>query len=134
MVAIGAVVALVLLACDAYLKNAGSKFRTHVMPVAVGIYLPLGLSVPIFFGGLLAHWIKKRGEAARNRATLIGSGLIAGEAMGGHTDRWFDLWHGQELPGGCDGAWRIGAERLRLAGGLRGRHRIHLDELRLRRV
>ena len=46
-------------------------------------FLELHCRGPIFLGGLLAHWIKKRGEAARNRATLIGSGLIAGEAMAG---------------------------------------------------
>ncbi len=83
MVGIGVATALALLAINGYLTRSGSRFRTHVMPVAVGIYLPLGLSVPIFLGGLLAHFVAGRGEAARNRATLIGSGLIAGEAIAG---------------------------------------------------
>jgi putative OPT family oligopeptide transporter len=83
MTAIGAGIALALLVIDARLKAAGSGFRAHVMPVAVGIYLPLGLSVPIFLGGLLRRLIQSKGEAASNRATLIASGLIAGEAIAG---------------------------------------------------
>jgi uncharacterized oligopeptide transporter (OPT) family protein len=72
-----------LLAIDSRLKASKNGFRAHVMPVAVGIYLPFGLSVPIFVGGILAHSIARRGEAATNRALLVGSGLIAGEAMAG---------------------------------------------------
>jgi uncharacterized oligopeptide transporter (OPT) family protein len=53
------------------------------MPVAVGIYLPFSLSVPILAGGLIAHALAKRGEAATNRSVLISSGLIAGEAIAG---------------------------------------------------
>jgi putative OPT family oligopeptide transporter len=83
MIYIGMAVAVGLLVLDAFLRSSGSRFRTPVMPVAVGIYLPLGLSTPIFLGGLLAHALGRRGEAARNRGVLIGSGLIAGEAMAG---------------------------------------------------
>ena len=53
------------------------------MPVAVGIYLPFSLSVPILAGGIIAHALAKRGEAATNRSVLIASGLIAGEAIAG---------------------------------------------------
>jgi hypothetical protein len=61
------------------------------MPVAVGIYLPLSLSVPILAGGLLNFWLHKKtaraGEAAQetaqHTAVLIASGLIAGEAIAG---------------------------------------------------
>lgn len=59
-----------------------------VLPVAVGIYLPLGLSVPIFVGGLLRWGVnrhaERRGgdpEATQQRGTLLASGLIAGEAV-----------------------------------------------------
>lgn len=87
MVGIGAVLAVVLIATDEVLKRRGSSFRTHVMAVAVGIYLPLALSVPIFLGGLVAWALSRLGgraaELARNHATLIGSGLIAGEAIAG---------------------------------------------------
>lgn len=83
MVLIGAGIAVGLLVLDKFLERSGSKFRAHVMPVAVGIYLPLGLSVPIFVGGYIHHLLSKRGQAATNRGILIGSGLIAGEALAG---------------------------------------------------
>lgn len=83
MLVIGAAIAFGLLLLNAMLEKSGSKFRAHLMPVAVGIYLPLGLSVPIFAGGLIAHALAKRSEAATNRAVLIASGLIAGEAIAG---------------------------------------------------
>ena len=83
MVLIGAGIGVGLLVLDGFLARSGSSFRAHVMPVAVGIYLPLGLSVPIFVGGYINHLLAKRGEAATNRGILIGSGLIAGEALAG---------------------------------------------------
>ncbi len=91
MVSIGAGVAAGLIVLDRRLEKAGSSFRAHVMPVAVGIYLPLSLSVPIVAGGLLSHFLKAAGskygqagrEAANRLAVLIASGLIAGEAIAG---------------------------------------------------
>ncbi len=83
MLIVGAGVAVALLFANAALEKSRSRFRAHVMPVAVGIYLPLGLSVPIFAGGLIAHALSKKGAPATNRAILIASGLIAGEAIAG---------------------------------------------------
>ena len=77
-----------LIVLDQILRGAGSNFRTYVMPVAVGIYLPWALSVPIFFGGIAA-WLtgqiagRGRERSAIHRGVLIGSGLIAGEALMG---------------------------------------------------
>lgn len=61
------------------------------LPVAIGMYLPLSLSTPIFAGGLL-HWfihrskdnetvIKKRHQ----RGILFASGIVAGDALIGVT-------------------------------------------------
>jgi putative OPT family oligopeptide transporter len=83
MLAIGAGIAIAMLALNVYLENVRSPYRAHVMPVAVGIYLPFSLSVPILVGGVIAHVLAKRGEAATNRSVLIASGLIAGEAIAG---------------------------------------------------
>ena len=87
MVAIGVVVGFLVLIFDAALRTKGSAFRMHLMPVAVGIYLPLGLAVPILIGGLLAHFVKKvsRGDAKPNlqRGVLVSSGIIAGESLVG---------------------------------------------------
>ena len=87
MVGVGVAIGLVILVIDAVLERTGSKFRAHLMPVAVGIYLPFGLSVPILLGGLLA-WLHGRGaashdeaEARMHRGVLFASGIIAGESL-----------------------------------------------------
>ncbi len=89
MIEIGALVGVALVIIDEFLKRSGSGFRAHIMPVAVGIYLPLGLAVPILIGGLIQKMVRmaarKRGDqdAAVHRGILFGSGLIAGEAIMG---------------------------------------------------
>jgi len=47
------------------------------LPFAVGLYLPLDLSVGLFFGGLLSHAFRAKGQH------LAPSGLIAGDAFSG---------------------------------------------------
>ena len=74
-------VGVAIIVLDEILKRANAGFRTYVMPVAVGIYLPLSLSVPIFIGGLLAHLVRKSPNA--EHGVLCASGLIAGEAITG---------------------------------------------------
>jgi putative OPT family oligopeptide transporter len=96
MIAFGAALAVLLIITDRFLAKAGSAFRTPVMPVAVGIYLPVGTSVPIFVGGLAAFaaglYYRRRaaqegpewgglGETGGRLAVLFASGLIAGEAI-----------------------------------------------------
>ena len=48
MIAIGAGIGAAVVAFDLWLKGRNSEFRAPVLAVAVGIYLPLELSVPIF--------------------------------------------------------------------------------------
>ena len=55
-----------------------------VLPVAIGVYLPIHLSTPIFIGGLLRAFFDRKGEegkAITERGILYGSGLIAGEGL-----------------------------------------------------
>ena len=57
-----------------------------VLPVAVGLYLPIHLSTPIWIGGLLRAWFDRKGEAGKEageNGILFGSGLIAGEGLVG---------------------------------------------------
>ena len=76
---------------DKIQEKRGSSFRFPVLAVAVGIYLPLGLSVPIFIGGILAWLVKRRStELDEEQWTrreglglLVASGLITGEALMG---------------------------------------------------
>ena len=55
------------------------------LPFAVGLYLPVSLSVPIMVGGLLRGVLEKtrKGDVvktSRERGVLFGSGLVAGDA------------------------------------------------------
>jgi len=87
MVAWGVGIGLVLLAVDQLLAWKKSEFRLHVMPVAVGIYLPFGLATPILAGGLLSWFLRRKagasGDAVQKRGILITSGIIAGESLVG---------------------------------------------------
>jgi putative OPT family oligopeptide transporter len=77
---VGFGVAALLIVLDRIQEARGSEFRFPVLAVAVGIYLPLGLSVPIFIGGLIAHL---RRRTPGNDGLLLASGLITGEALMG---------------------------------------------------
>jgi uncharacterized oligopeptide transporter (OPT) family protein len=50
---------------------------------ALGMYLPLELNTPALVGGILAHFLGKRGAVVRERGVIIASGLMAGGALGG---------------------------------------------------
>ena len=76
LIGIGAAIAVVL-----------ALLRVPVMPVAIGLYLPVGLSVTMFVGGLL-RWGMSRlwGEGAtkaEGTGTLFSAGLVAGEGLCG---------------------------------------------------
>ena len=92
MVATGAVVGALVITLDEYLRKRGSTWRSPVLAVAVGIYLPLELSTPIFVGGLIAElatrWHRRRNpnadpELLKQNGLLFSAGLIAGEAIVG---------------------------------------------------
>ncbi len=87
----GAGMAVAVIILDQYLSRRGSSFRTPVLAVTIGIYLPFELSVPIFAGGVIHHLIKiyrrrkalaaDAAETADRRGILFASGLITGEAI-----------------------------------------------------
>ncbi|MBJ11967.1 MAG: oligopeptide transporter, OPT family [Candidatus Marinimicrobia bacterium] len=110
MVAIGAVLGIIILIADYFLvfwynlkerisssethlnknnqTNEIKKFRLHLMPIAVGIYLPFGLATPILVGGIIAHFISKKYSLEKTNSNLqngvlLSSGLIAGESLMG---------------------------------------------------
>ena len=81
-------IGLALVGVDRLLARRGVAFRLHLMPVAVGMYLPFGLSVPIFLGGLLSALLHRQRPttsetAASQPGVLLASGAIAGEALTG---------------------------------------------------
>lgn len=96
MIWIGAVIAVAIIILDKVLEAKNVEFRTPVLAVAVGIYLPLELTVPIFIGGMLAWYVGRKvmqraesegsdpEEAQKNaerKGLLFSSGLITGEAL-----------------------------------------------------
>jgi putative OPT family oligopeptide transporter len=92
MISIGAAIGVAVILWDLWLKKRGSEFRAPVLAVAVGIYLPLELAVPIFAGGLLAWLVEKQlgvhgetpeAERAKRNGMLFAAGLITGEALMG---------------------------------------------------
>jgi len=86
MVMIGVALAIVCILIDSlYLAKKNSKFRIYIMPVAVGIYLPVTLAVPIFIGGLIRYFVNKKHfmEESKDPGILFSSGLIAGESLMG---------------------------------------------------
>ncbi|MAT86274.1 MAG: oligopeptide transporter, OPT family [Euryarchaeota archaeon] len=92
MVILGAIIAVFLI-----------RLKMPVMSVAIGIYLPLSLSVPIMAGGLISHFLlsgtrlrvdgnldgapsknaKEAMKEVQDRGVLIGAGFIAGESLMG---------------------------------------------------
>jgi putative OPT family oligopeptide transporter len=86
MILIGVIGAAVCILIDTlYLKKIKSKFRIYVMPIAVGIYLPVTLAVPILIGGIVRLMInmKRFVDEAKDPGILYSSGLIAGESLMG---------------------------------------------------
>jgi putative OPT family oligopeptide transporter len=89
MVVIGMFLAVVVILIDFELERRGRNFRMPVLAMAIGIYLPLQLSVAIFIGGLVA-WAAARTrrtadsrEAPEHNGVLFAAGLITGEALVG---------------------------------------------------
>ena len=87
MVGLGAGLGALVLVLDRVLVARGSAFRLHLMPLAVGMYLPFGLGTPILLGGVMAHLLTRdsASEAEADRrvhgGVLFGSGVIAGESL-----------------------------------------------------
>ncbi len=81
MIAAGAMLAAVLAATDSLAEKAGSPWRTPIMPVAIGLYLPFGLSVTIFVGALIGRLIGEEREGEPR--LLFAAGMVAGEALMG---------------------------------------------------
>lgn len=89
---IGAAIGAAIIAIDEVQKKRGANFRVPVLAAAVGIYLPLDLTVPIFLGGLLAHLVERAAgvhnnpaaaERVHQKGVLFSAGLITGEALMG---------------------------------------------------
>ncbi|MEA1649162.1 oligopeptide transporter, OPT family [Nitrospirillum sp. BR 11164] len=98
MLGIGAVVGICLVVVDEVLKATTRRFRLPPLAVALGIYLPMTVTVPVSLGALLAYIVDRvlaqRAKAAgvpfekfadvpQRRAMLLASGMIVGESLFG---------------------------------------------------
>jgi len=85
MVGFGAIIGVIIILIDLRQKRIGSDFRVPILAVAVGIYLPIELTVPIFIGGMIAHFSDRSGatDTMKKKGLLMASGLITGEALVG---------------------------------------------------
>jgi putative OPT family oligopeptide transporter len=94
LVGAGAAVGVAAILIDrVVLEPRNTKFRLHVMPLAVGMYLPWTVTTPILLGGVVYRLVER--SAARrgageeevgkivHRGLLFSSGLVAGEAIMG---------------------------------------------------
>ncbi len=92
MIVVGLGVGAAIIALDSWLKRRGASWRTPVLAVAVGIYLPLEVSTPLLAGGLLCEFAKrwharsntgKDPERLMRHGMLFAAGLITGESLMG---------------------------------------------------
>jgi putative OPT family oligopeptide transporter len=92
MIGLGVVIGALIIGLDLYLKRRGSRWSAPVLAVAVGIYLPLDVTMPILAGGLVAeivdlwHAAHRSGaetETLKQNGMLFAAGLITGEALVG---------------------------------------------------
>lgn len=78
-----------LVFCGVGIAVAVEVLGLPVLPVAIGIYLPIHLSAPIFVGGIIRWFIEKRKKCSSEEerksfienGVLYSSGLIAGEGL-----------------------------------------------------
>jgi hypothetical protein len=83
------------------------------LPFAVGVYLPMSASAPIFLGGLVRWFVdklskKSASESEMSPGVLLSSGYIAGGAIGGIVIAMFALgpdWLNRTLQIGKQWAW-----------------------------
>ena len=90
MIGIGAAIGAVIIVIDQILIRKEMGVRAPVLACAVGIYLPIELSVPIFAGGMLTYLVERKlrpseeeRERVHQKGTLFAAGLITGEALMG---------------------------------------------------
>jgi len=71
--------------------NSITKKKLSVLGIAIGMYLPLTSSMPLFIGGVIAYWVNKQlqkqsfSEAERKQQQRLGivtaCGIVAGAAL-----------------------------------------------------
>lgn len=88
LLAAGALIILLCLLSNVWLQKH-NKMHLSILGIAIGIYLPLSSSVPIFIGAIFSLLIKQQlksksnivKEGAYHKGLLLACGLVAGAAL-----------------------------------------------------
>jgi putative OPT family oligopeptide transporter len=82
----GGVTGAALIALDAALGRAG-RMRLAPLAVGLGIYLPMGVTLPVVVGAVVGHLYecRNRSDAAHRLGTMLASGFIVGDGLMGVT-------------------------------------------------
>jgi putative OPT family oligopeptide transporter len=86
MVAMGGGIGIAVIVWDLRQVARGASFRVPVLAVALGVYLPLKLSLAVLVGGIIAYLARARStdpELDGRGGLLCAAGLITGEALMG---------------------------------------------------
>jgi putative OPT family oligopeptide transporter len=78
MMFIGAGIVIIMALINIPLRQRGLPLS--ILGVAIGIYIPLASSMPLFIGGLIA-WSRYRKKTTSHRDTMLACGLIAGASL-----------------------------------------------------
>ena len=88
LLGMGALLMIILLPIRRYLEKRLS-FNLSILGVAIGIYLPMTSSMPLFIGALLSFFVNRRlanssdekQSEGKHKALLLACGLVAGAAL-----------------------------------------------------
>jgi putative OPT family oligopeptide transporter len=103
MIEYGALAGAVLIAVDGLLGRAG-RLRLPPLAIGLGIYLPMGATLPVVIGALLGYfydrWADRRPdpEYARRMGVLTATGMIVGESLFGVLYAGIVVVSGQSSP------------------------------------
>ena len=98
MLIVGGAVAALIIVVDEITRLKKLSFRFYVMPLAIGIYLPFYMAVPILIGGVVRALFGKKDAGETDKGILVSSGLIAGEALTGIVIAAIIFAFGNKLP------------------------------------
>jgi putative OPT family oligopeptide transporter len=103
MIEYGALAGVLLIAADALLGRAG-RMRLPPLAIGLGIYLPMGATLPVVIGSLIGHfydrWADRRPQPAfaRRLGVLTATGMIVGESLFGVLYAGIVVVSGQSAP------------------------------------
>jgi putative OPT family oligopeptide transporter len=84
LISAGGAVGVVLILIDALLRKLGLR-RLPPLAVGLGIYLPMGATIPVVIGSIIGHFYERRTrtEVAQRIGVLLASGFIVGDGLFG---------------------------------------------------